>query len=68
MSTKELFDEALKLNPKDRAKLIESLLKSLDHPDKELDQIWAEESKKRLKAYREGRLNAIPMEDLFKSP
>lgn len=66
MSTKELFDEALKLKPKDRAKLIESLLKSLDQPDKELDRIWAEESEKRLKAYREGKLKGIPMEDIFK--
>lgn len=67
MSTKELLDEALKLKPKERALLIESLIKSLDQPAKELDEIWAEESEKRLKAYREGKLEGIPMEEVFKN-
>ncbi len=67
MSTKELLDEALKLKPKERALLVESLIKSLDQPDKKLDEIWVEESEKRLKAYREGKLEGIPMEDVFKS-
>jgi len=67
MSTKELLDEALKLKPKERALLVESLIKSLDQPQKELDEIWAEESEKRLKAYREGKLEGIPMEEVFKN-
>lgn len=66
MSTKELLDEAMKLKPEDRFTLVESLIKSLDEPDKKLDDIWAEESEKRLKAYREGKLDGIPMEEIFK--
>ena len=66
MSTKELLDEALKLKPEDRATLVECLLKSLHEPDERLEEIWSEESKKRLKAYRVGSLEGIPMEDLFK--
>jgi len=42
------------------------LVKSLDEPDKKLDDIWAEEANKRLNAYREGRLKGIPMEEVFK--
>ena len=45
---------------------MESLIKSLDEPDKELDEIWAEEAEKRLKAYREGRLGGVEMEDIFR--
>ena len=66
MSTKELLDEALKLKPEERATLVEGLLKSLDEPDKKLDEVWAEESVKRLKAYRSGGLEGVPMEDIFK--
>ncbi len=66
MSTKELLDEAMKLKPEERFTLVEGLIKSLDEPDKELDEIWAVESEKRLKAYREGRLEGIPMEEIFK--
>jgi hypothetical protein len=30
-------------------------------------EIWADEAEKRLRAYREGRLTGIPMEDVFAS-
>ncbi|MDI6740110.1 MAG: addiction module protein [Candidatus Edwardsbacteria bacterium] len=66
MSTKELLKEALKLRPEDRFTLVEGLIRSLDEPDKKLDDIWAEEAEKRLKAYREGRIEGIPMEEIFK--
>ena len=66
MSTKELLDEAMKLKPEERFTLVEGLIKSLDEPDKKLDEIWAEEAEKRLKAYREGKLEGILMEEIFK--
>jgi putative addiction module component (TIGR02574 family) len=66
MSTKELLDKAMKFKPEDRFALVEGLIKSLDQPDKKLDEIWAEEAEKRLKAYREGKLEGVPMEDIFK--
>lgn len=66
MSTKELLKEALKLKPEDRLTLVEGVIRSLDEPDKKLDDIWAEEAEKRLKAYREGRLEGVPMEEIFK--
>ncbi|CAN5325947.1 hypothetical protein BH23BAC3_BH23BAC3_29570 [soil metagenome] len=66
MSTKELLAKAMKLKPSERAILVESLIKSLDQPDKGLDEIWANEAEKRLKAYRKGDLAGIPMEDVFR--
>ena len=66
MITKELLEQALKLKPEDRFTLVEGLIRSLDEPDKKLDDIWAEEAEKRLKAYREGKLEGIPMEDIFR--
>lgn len=66
MGTKELLDEAMKLKPEERFSLVEGLIKSLDEPDKKLDEIWAEETEKRLKAYRAGKLQGVPMEEVFK--
>lgn len=66
MSAKELLDEAMKLKPEERFTLVEGLIKSLDEPDKKLDEIWAEEAEKRLKAYREGKLEGVRIEEIFK--
>ena len=66
MRTKEILEQALKLKPEERFTLVESLIKSLDEPDIKLDDLWAEEAEKRLRAYRGGRLEGIPMEEIFK--
>ena len=66
MSTKELLDEAMKLKPEDRLTLVEGLIKSLDEPDRKLDEIWAEEAERRLRAYRQGSLESVTMEEVFK--
>lgn len=66
MSSKEILEQALKLKPDERFMLIEGLIKSLDEPDSTIDAIWAEEAEKRLRAYRAGKLQGIPMEEIFK--
>ncbi|HCY76975.1 MAG TPA: addiction module protein [Ignavibacteriales bacterium] len=66
MSNKDILEMAMKLKPAERFLIIEGLIKSLDEPDKTIDEIWAEEAEKRLKAYREGKLETIPVDDIFK--
>ena len=66
MSSKEVLKQALELKPDERVMVVEGLIKSLDEPDKSLDAIWAEEAEKRLKAYRAGTLEGVPMEEIFK--
>lgn len=66
MSSKDILEMAMKLKPEERFLIIEGLIISLDEPDKTIDQIWAEEAEKRLKAYREGRLETIPAERVLK--
>jgi len=66
MSKKKILDHALLLKPEDRFLIIEGLIQSIDEPDKKLTDIWMEEAGKRLKAYREGKLEGIPMEEIFK--
>ena len=66
MGAKELLDRAIRLRPEERLALVEGLIKSLDEPDMKLDEIWAAESEKRLKAYRAGKIKGVPAEELFK--
>ncbi|MBT4330859.1 MAG: addiction module protein [Gammaproteobacteria bacterium] len=40
---------------------MEGVIESLDHLDRSLDEVWAEEAEKRLEAYRAGHLMAISM-------
>ncbi|MDR3553888.1 MAG: addiction module protein [Syntrophobacteraceae bacterium] len=68
MEGREVLEQALKLKPQERFLVIEGLLRSLDEPDEKLDAIWAEEAEKRLRAYRDGRLKGIPMEEIFELP
>ncbi len=65
MSSKDVLEQALKLKPEERFMVVEGLIKSLDEPDCSLDAIWADEAEKRLKAYRAGKVEGIPMEEIF---
>ena len=65
MSNKEIIENVMKLSPAEKLLIVESILKSLDEPDKEIEKIWQEEAEQRLKAYREGKIEGISMEDIF---
>ncbi len=66
MSNKDILEMAMKLKPEERFLIIEGLIKSLDEPDKTIDQIWAEEAERRSKAYGEGKLETFPAEQVLK--
>lgn len=66
MTSEDVLKQAIKLRPDERFMVIEGLIKSLDEPDSALDTMWAEEAEDRLKAYREGKLEGIDMEEIFK--
>lgn len=65
MGSREIINQALALKPEQRFMVVETLLNSLDEPDRVLDELWAVEAEKRLKAYREGRLKGVPLEEVF---
>jgi putative addiction module component (TIGR02574 family) len=55
-----LANEALKLPAWERAKIIDTLWRSLDPAEQaSIDQAWLAESHDRLKACREGKLKAV---------
>lgn len=62
---KEILEQALRMKPADRLMILEGLLNSLDEPDKDVDEIWAIEAEKRLKAYKEGKVKTLTYEEVF---
>ena len=66
MSKNDILREAMSLSANERFIIVDELLKSLDKPDKEIDDIWEEEAVNRLKAYDEGKLETVSMEEVFK--
>jgi len=64
-SVSDILNEAVKLKPKDRALLIEGLVKSIDEPDEILDQIWLDEAESRLRSHREGKTKDFTCRDIF---
>jgi putative addiction module component (TIGR02574 family) len=63
----QIFDEARKLPPIERAELIESLLESFsDKRQKEIDERWAKEGGSRIDAYNAGTLDDMPIDDVYK--
>jgi len=64
-SSETLLKKALQLKPQDRFLLVDGLIRSLDEPDEEIDEIWLEEAEKRLKAHREGKSQGVPFNSVF---
>ena len=65
MNTKQLIDEAVLLPVEERALVVDSLLRSLNQPDSELDRVWAKEAQRRLFELRSGGAHPIPGEKVF---
>lgn len=64
-NNQSLLEMALQLKPQDRFLLIEGLIRSLDEPNKDIDEIWTKEAVKRLQSHREGRTRGIPYNKVF---
>ena len=62
----DLLRSALRLDVEERATLAERLLASLDElSEDEAERLWAEESRRRLEAYRAGRATSVSAEEVF---
>jgi putative addiction module component (TIGR02574 family) len=72
MTFEELKAKALRLSAEDREKLLQSLILSLDgvdpdqEPDPEIRQAAIEEAERRYQDYLEGKVEAIPGEEVFR--
>lgn len=65
MKTKDLIAKAMSLPVEDRAMIADSLLKTLNPPDPEIDKKWAVVAKRRLEELRSGSVEAISGDEVF---
>ena len=64
-STAEIIHEAESLPVEERTVVVDSLLRSLNPPDPEIDRKWAAIAKRRLEEPRSGRVKPVPGEEVF---
>ena len=64
MKTKDLIAEAMDLPVEERALVVDSILKSLNPPESDMDEKWTRWQ--RLKELRSGEVETIPGEDVFR--
>ena len=61
----EIIHEAESLPVEDRTLVVDSLLRTLNPPDPEIDKKWANVAKRRLEDLRSGRVTPVPGEQVF---
>jgi hypothetical protein len=64
-SVKMIINQALELNPTERANIAEKLLLSLDSPDAQIDVLWEKEANLRIEKYEKGELETISASAVF---
>lgn len=65
MKTKDLIAEAVDLPIEERAMVVDSILRSLNPPESDIDKKWVTVAKQRLKELRSGEVEAVPGDDVF---
>ncbi|HWR76540.1 MAG TPA: addiction module protein [Thiobacillus sp.] len=65
MKTAELIDEVASLPVEERARVVDTLLRSLNAPESAIDSAWMEVAQRRLDELRAGRVEAVPGEAVF---
>jgi len=65
MKPKELIAEAISLPVEERAIVVDSILRSLNSPEDDIDRQWIAEAERRLEEVRTGRVKAIPGDQVF---
>ncbi|MFA9462515.1 addiction module protein [Thiohalorhabdus methylotrophus] len=59
MKIEEILEEAASLPVEERAQVVDSLLRSLNPPEAEIDRKWAEEARRRLEEVRSGAAEGV---------
>lgn len=65
MNTKQLIEEVVSLPVEERALVADSLLRSLNQPESEIDRKWLDVAQRRLSELRSGAVKPVPGEEVF---
>jgi putative addiction module component (TIGR02574 family) len=64
-STEDIIQQAASLPVEERIIVVDSLLRTLNIPDTDIDKEWARVAKRRLVEFRSGRVNPVPGDQVF---
>jgi len=64
-SAKDIVERAALLPVEERVRVVDSLLRTLNAPDKEIDRLWVEKATQRLAELRSGRVKPVPSDRVF---
>ncbi|MBW2631804.1 MAG: addiction module protein [Deltaproteobacteria bacterium] len=62
---KKIISEAESLPVEERATVVDSILRTLDRPDPDVDRKWAEVARHRLEELRSGNVRAVSGDQVF---
>ena len=65
MTVRQILEEAKRLEPIQRAELLEQLFSTFEAVDPSIDAAWAVEAEERLGAYRAGEIEAAPFDEVL---
>jgi Putative addiction module component len=65
MKTKELLKEIAALPVEDRALVADSVLRSLNPIESDIEKKWGEVAERRLAEFRSGEVKAVPGKEVF---
>jgi len=65
MISDELAEKIKSLPDIEKIELVDSILMQLDKPDPEIDRIWADEARERWQAYKIGKLETVPYDQVM---
>jgi len=64
-TVEKLQEEIGLLDDVDKLRLVDAILADLDKPDPEIDQIWADEARRRWAAYKAGSIRTVSYEQVM---
>ena len=62
---REVVEKVKALSDLEKLELVNQILVELDHPDPEIDEIWAKEARKRWQAYQAGSQETVSYADVM---
>lgn len=65
MTMKELIEEVASLPVEERAIVADSILRSLNPPESDIDRKWVQVAQRRLAELRSGKVTPVPGDQVF---
>jgi putative addiction module component (TIGR02574 family) len=61
----EIVHAIEKLQPIERVRIVEMVMRDIIQPDSDIDKVWAQEASKRWNAYKRGEVKPIPYDEVM---